>query len=59
MKNLLLRVHVVAKTFNLEIPRCQTSEKSIKVRDARLSFPNKPIGPLCSSVVGAVAVVLA
>ena len=61
MKDLLLRVHVVVKTLNLEISRCHLAENSAQVRAARaarLFFLIQPIRSLFSGVVVAVAVVL-
>ena len=66
MKDLLLCVHVVVKTLNLEISRWHLSdyvkELNYKVRAARaarLLFLIQPIRALLSGVVVAVAVVLA
>ena len=65
MKDLLLRVHVVVKTLNLEIHAVvwqTTSKNSTKVRAARaarLSFLIYLIRSLFSDVVVAVAVVVA
>ena len=52
MRDLLLCVHVVVETLNMEIPRCRltdTSDNSSKVRAARaarLFFLIQPIGSL-------------
>ena len=63
MKDLLLCVHLVGKTLNLEISRCQTTSKNAtRVRVAigtRLFLTIQPIGSLFSGVVVAVAVAFA
>jgi len=65
MKDLLLCVHVVLKTLNLEISRCHLAayvkelSKTRAARAARLFFLIQPIRSLFSGVVVAVAVVLA
>ena len=62
-ERLLLCVHVVVKTLNLEISRCHLADYvRIKVRAARaarLFFFIQPIRSLFSGVVISVAVVLA
>ena len=62
MKDLLLFVHVVVKTLNLEIPRCHLAEYVKKIgaevraaRVARLFFLIQPIRSLFSGVVFAFA----
>ena len=65
MKNLLLCVHVVLKTLNLEISRCHLADyvkelsKVRAARAARLFFFIQPIRSLFSGVLVTNAVVLA
>ena len=58
MKDILLFVHVVVKTLNLEISRCHLAEYVKRIgaevraaRVARLIFPIQPIRSLFSGVV--------
>ena len=57
MKDLLLSVHVVFKTLNLEISRCHLADYA--ARAVRLFLLIQPIRSLFSGVVVTVAVVLA
>ena len=62
MKDLLLCVHVVVKTLNLEISRRHSSKNFAQVRAARaarLFFLIQPIRSLFSGVVFAVVVLFA
>ena len=66
MKDLLLRVHVVAKTLNLKMSRCHLADYNSKncnkmhaAWTARLFFPIQPIRSLFSGVIIAIAIVLA
>ena len=60
MKDLLLCVHVVVNTLNLEISRCHVADYvkefySVRAaREARLIFLIQPIGSLFSGVVVAI-----
>ena len=57
MKDLLLSVHVVFETLNLEISRCHLADYA--ARAARSFLLIQPIRSLFSGIVVAVAVVLA
>ena len=65
MKDILLRVHVVVKTLNLEISRCHLADYGNEfarvraARAARLFFIIQPIRSLFSAVLVDVAVVRA
>ena len=65
MKDVLLCVHVVAKTLNLEISRCHLADEGKEfakvraARAARLFLLIQPIRSLFSGVLVAVAVVRA
>ena len=57
MKDLLLCVHVVVKTFNLQISRCNLAARAAHA--ARLFFLIQPIRSLFSGVVVGLEVDLA